>query len=101
MDETRAFLESVGLPRGDLNELPDSPKRFPDGAQYRVEIPSTEGPRCLDAVLEEAERLGVCVHRVSQGSGVFMHTDAELDELAATASSARVEGSLFTRPTAP
>src|SRR5437667_8792702 len=100
MDETRAFLESVGLPRGDLHDLPDSPKRFPDGAQYRVEIPSTEGPRCLDAVLEDAERLGVRVHRVSQGSGVFLHTDAELDELARTAAAARVEVSLFARPNA-
>src|SRR5581483_10723523 len=98
--ETRDFLRSIGLPGGDLNDLPDSPKRFPDGAQYRIEIPSTEGPRCLDAVLEEAERLGVRVHRVSQGSGVFLHTDEELDEMAGTAASARVEMSLFTRPNA-
>src|SRR6058998_3744362 len=100
MDETRAFLESVGLPPGDLHELPDSPKRFPDGAQYRVEIPSTEGPRCLEAVLEEAERLDVRVHRISQGSGVFMQTDAELDELARLAADARLEASLFARPNA-
>src|SRR5436305_7055378 len=98
--ETRDFLASIGLPRGDLHELPDSLKRFPDGAQYRVEIPSTEGPRCLEAVLEEAERLDVLVHRVSQGSGVFMHTDAELDELAALARDASVEVSLFSRPNA-
>jgi hypothetical protein len=100
MGATRDFLRSIGLPPGDLGALPDSAKRFPDGAQYRVEIPSTEGPRCLDAVLEEADRLGVCVHRVSQGSGVFLHTDAELDELARTAAAARVEVSLFTRPNA-
>lgn len=97
---TRDFLRSIGLPGGDLNELPDSPKRFADGAQYRIEIPSTEGPRCLDAVLDEAERLTVRVHRVSQGSGVFLHTDAELDEMARTAAAARVEVSLFTRPNA-
>jgi Peptidase family U32 len=97
---TRDFLRSIGLPGGDLNELPDSPKRFPDGAQYRIEIPSTEGPRCLEAVLEEAERLGVRVHRISQGSGVFLHTDEELDEMARTAAAARVEVSLFTRPNA-
>src|SRR5256714_1486478 len=100
MDETRAFLESVGLPPGDLHELPDSPKRFPDGAQYRVEIPSVEGPRCLEAVLEEAERLDVLVHRVSQGSGVFLQTDDELAELARTGAEARVEISLFARPNA-
>src|SRR5256886_3799675 len=100
MDETRAFLESVGLPRGDLHELPDSPKRFPDGAQYRVEIPSVEGPRCLRAVVEEAERHEVTIHRVSQGSGVFLHTDDELDDMARTAARAVVEMSLFARPNA-
>ena len=100
MSEIRDFLAGVGLPRGDLNDLPDSAKRFPDGAQYRVEIPSTEGPRCLEAVLEEAERLDVRVHRVSQGSGVFLQTDAELDELARQAADARVEVSLFARPNA-
>jgi hypothetical protein len=96
----RSLLASLGLPDRDLNDLPDSAKRFPDGAMYRVEIPSTEGPRCLDAVLEAAAALDVRVHRVSQGSGVFMQTDAELDELARTAADARVEVSLFARPNA-
>ena len=100
MTSTRDFLRSIGLPPGDLDELPDSAKRFPDRAQYRVEIPSTEGPRCLDAVLEEGERLAVRVHRVSQGSGVFLHLDDELDAMARTAAAARVEVSLFTRPNA-
>ncbi len=100
MSETRDFLRSIGLPGGDLNELPDSAKRFPDGAQYRVEIPSTEGPRCLEAVLEEAARLEVTIHRVSQGSGVFLLTDEELDEIARLAADAQVEVSLFARPNA-
>jgi hypothetical protein len=98
--ETRDFLESMGLPRGDRHDLPTSPSRFPDGAQYRVEIPSTEGPRCLEAVLEEADRLGVPLHRVSQGSGVFLQTDDELDEFARIAADARIEVSLFARPNA-
>lgn len=96
----RDALAEMGLPRGDLHALPSSAKRFPDGAQYRIEIPSTEGPACLAAVLHEAERLGVRVHRVSQGSGVFMLTDAELDEVAALGCSASVEVSLFARPNA-
>ena len=100
MAETRAFLASIGLPPGDLHGLPDSPKRFTDGAQYRVEIPSVEGPVCLDAVLEEAERLDVRVHRVSQGSGVFLQTDDELDRMARTGVEANVEISLFARPNA-
>jgi hypothetical protein len=100
VDETRDFLRSTGLPGGDLHDLPTSQKRFGDGAQYRVEIPSTEGPRALEAVLEEADRLDVRVHRVSQGSGVFMLSDAELDEMAQLAAEARVEVSLFARPNA-
>jgi Peptidase family U32 len=96
----REGLVQVGLPPADLHELPTSGKRFPDGAQYRVEIPSTEGPRCLEAVLDEAGRLDVPVHRVSQGSGVFMLTDDELDEFVAVAMAANVELSLFARPNA-
>jgi hypothetical protein len=90
----------MGLPAGDLHSLPDSRGRFPDGAQYRIEIPSTEGPRCLEAMLEEADRLGVQVHRVSQGSGVFLLTDGELDEMARLGAAASVEVSLFARPNA-
>ena len=100
MPTTRELLEAAGLPPADLHEHPSSGKRFPDGAQYRVEIPSTEGPRCLEVVLEEAERLDVRVHRVSQGSGVFLLTDAELDEMARLGARAPVEVSLFTRPNA-
>src|SRR5438067_9793084 len=98
MGDTRAFLASIGLPPGDLNELPDSPRRFADGAQYRIEIPSVEGPACLEAVLEEAPRFDVSVHRVSQGSGVCLQTDDELDAMARAAADARVEVSLFARP---
>src|SRR5256885_1173022 len=89
MGDTRAFLASIGLPPGDLNELPDSPLRFADGAQYRIEIPSVEGPACLEAVLEEAARLDVSVHRASQGSGVFLQTDDELDAMARAAADRR------------
>jgi hypothetical protein len=94
------LLASIGLLPGDLHALPTSAKRFPDGAQYRIEIPSTEGPRVLEAALEAGERLDVPFHRVSQGSGVSLLTDAELDEMVAIAASAKVEVSLFARPNA-
>ena len=100
IDSAREFLRTIGLPSGDLHGLPTSEKRFPDGAQYRVEIPSTEGPRALEALLDEAARLDVRVHRVSQGSGVFMLSDAELDDYGRIASEASVEVSLFARPNA-
>jgi hypothetical protein len=100
MSGVKQYLTSIGLPAGDLHGLPGSDKRFPDGAQYRVEIPSTEGPAALEAVLTAADRLDVRVHRVSQGSGVFMLTDEELDAMAEIAHAAGVEVSLFARPNA-
>lgn len=100
MDVTRRFLESLGLPPGDLNNLPASTKRFPDGAQYRVEIPSTEGPGALAVILEEASSYGLTIHRVSQGSGVMLMTDDEIREMADLARLHQVEVSLFARPNA-
>ncbi len=100
MEETRRFLQSLGLPAGDLYSLPDSSKRFPDGAQYRVEIPSVEGPGALAAVLDEAEKRNVQVHRVSQGSGIMLQTDAEIREMVRLGSEAQIEVSLFVGPRA-
>ena len=100
MDETRRFLESLGLPPGDCYDLPDSAARFPDGAHYRIEIPSVEGPRALAAVLEAAARDDVLIHRVSQGSGVMLLTDAEIREMAQLGHEAGIEVSLFVGPRA-
>ena len=100
MDKVRGFLESRNYPSGELFDLPTSPKRFPDGAQYRIEIPSTEGPRALEAVLEEADRLGVTIHRISQGSGIWMLTDAEIREMCRLGAEAGIEVSLFVGPRA-
>ncbi len=100
MQATRDFLKRLGLPPGDLFDLPTSAKRFPDGAQYRVEIPSVEGPHALAVVLAEAEARKVRVHRVSQGSGIMLLTDAEIREMAKLGAEARVEVSLFVGPRA-
>ena len=75
-----------------------SEQRFSDGLRYRIEIPSVEGPRVLEAVLDEAERRSVPVRRVSQGSGVMMLTDAEIGDMARLGADAGVEVSLFLGP---
>jgi hypothetical protein len=100
MEKTRRFLATLGFPPGDAHDLPSSPRRFADGAHYRVEIPSVEGPRVLAAVLEEAQRLSVTVSRVSQGSGILMLTDAEIREMCRMARDARIEVCLFVGPRA-
>ncbi len=100
MKNSRAFLEHRGLPGRDLVECPSSIKRFPDGGQYRIEIPSTEGPRVLAAVLNEAEKRRVPVHRVSQGSGIMLMTDAEISEMLEMGRRAGIEVNLFIGPRA-
>jgi hypothetical protein len=97
---TGDLLASLGLPVSDQCAVGPSPQRFPDGAQYRVEIPSVEGPRCLEAVLVEAERLEVPVTRVSQGTGVGLLTGPEITAMVALAADAGIELSLFARPCA-
>jgi hypothetical protein len=75
-----------------------SDARFADGLRYRIEIPSVEGPAVMRAVLEEAAARDVPVRRVSQGSGVMMLTDVELDEMAQLGAAHGVEVSLFLGP---
>lgn len=93
-----AALDALGVPAREPADVPGSAVRFPDGVAFRIEIPSVEGPASLEAVLEEATALDVPVRRVSQGSGVSMLTDAELDRMARMAADAGVEVSLFARP---
>ncbi|MEP7285466.1 MAG: hypothetical protein ABI947_06835 [Chloroflexota bacterium] len=101
MDIARKLLQDLGLPPGDLHDLPSSPHRFPDGAQYRVEIPSVEGPAALRAVLDTAKTLGVTLHRISQGSGIMLLTDAEIREMVQLGSDHGIEVCLFVGPRAP
>ncbi len=100
MKKVRDFLQRQDYPRGDLFDLPSTAKRFPDGAQYRIEIPSTEGPKALAAVLEAADEYGVTIHRVSQGSGIWMLTDDEIREMCRLGAEAGIEVSLFVGPRA-
>jgi hypothetical protein len=63
-----------------------------------VEIPSVEGPEALAAVLKESTRLDVPVHRVSQGSGVWMLGDDEITEMVEATAERDIELCLFTGP---
>jgi hypothetical protein len=77
---------------------PASELRFADGAHFRIEIPSCEGPDVLRGVVEEAAARGVTVNRVSQGSGAMLQSEAELAEMARIAADNGIEVSLFVGP---
>jgi len=91
------MLAAVGL-EPPARPWPESEGRFPDGRRSHFEIASVEGPVVLRSVLAEADAHGVRVHRVSQGSGVMMLSDAELDEMVAVGRERDVEVCLFLGP---
>ena len=100
MKSSREALEKHGYPGTDPRECPSSSKRFPDNAEYRIEIPSTEGPACFRAVLEEAQARTVPVHRISQGSGIMLLTDDEIHEMVELGRTNAIEVNLFVGPRA-
>lgn len=86
MQATRDFLTRLGLPSGDAYDLPTSDQRFADGGQYRFEVPGIQGPATMQALLEESDRLGICLHRITQTKGIMLLADediARMVELAA------------------
>jgi len=98
--KSQSYLEGLGLPGRDLYDLPSSSLRFPDGEAFHLEIPSTEGPDAFEAVLDEARKHSIRVHRVSQGSGIWMLTDEEIRRMVAIGAANDVEVCLFVGPRA-
>jgi hypothetical protein len=96
-DNLDPALAALGFERS-ASDIPTSTLRFADGERYHVEIASVEGPAVLQAVLDEAVRQNVRVNRVSQGSGVMMLSDSDLDEMARLSREHGVEVCLFLGP---
>ena len=84
----------------DNHALKPSFKRFKDGGQYRIEIPSVEGPRVFREVLQAAKAHKVPIHRVSQGSGVMLLARGEIREMAEIGHDEGIEVCLFVGPRA-
>jgi hypothetical protein len=91
-------LERLALPAPSTSAGAASSARFPDGAHFRVEIPSVEGPKVLEAVLSSAREHNVTVNRVSQGSGAMLLKEVELRDMAALGAESGLEVSLFVGP---
>ena len=79
-DQTKAYLKKKGLLTGDNFDLPTSEKRFPDGAVYRIEVPTCNSPETFRAIVETAEKYGVTVNRVDDTYGIMRNTDESILE---------------------
>lgn len=102
------MIRGIGSPRGTaalqrhfatpVDEVRASDQRFPDGAHFRIEIPSVENPAALRAVVDEARAHKTPIHRTSQGSGAMLLTRAELAEMAVIGADEGLEVNLFVGP---
>jgi len=74
LEKISEYMEEAGIPGRDLYDLPSSEKHFPDGASYRIEVSGMEGPRILEALIDEKNKRDVPVHRLisfCQGGTLF------------------------------
>ncbi len=94
--DTEKYLNSIGI--GTNNEI--SEKRFPDGAQYRFEVPGIQNPSAMNALFEATDNYGVNIHRVTQTKGIMLLTDSEIEEMADIAVNEQVELFLSVGPRA-
>lgn len=90
LKEIQNFMERKGVPGSENLNLPASGKSFPDGCQYRVEIAGVERPSTMVAMIDEARKRKVPVHRAICTVGGS--TYCTFDELREMAKIARGEG---------
>jgi hypothetical protein len=79
-EDTREYVKKLGLPAGDLYDMPSSPHRFPDGAAFRIEVPTVNSAEAVAALLETATKNGITINRVTETYGMFRHTREEIKE---------------------
>ena len=96
---TPDFLQSIGIEKSNY-QFEDSIKRFPDGAQYRFEVPGIQKPGPMAALLDAAEEYDVTVHRVTQTKGIMLLTDSEINEMVEMAINNKIELFLSVGPRA-
>ena len=89
LKEIREFMEGMGIPGRDLWDLPSSTKTFPDGAHWRIEIAGVERASTMEAMIDEARKRNINIHRVIATVGGSTYCDFE--ELKAMAQMARDE----------
>jgi hypothetical protein len=79
-EATREYLTKLGMPSGDLFDMPTSNARFPDGGAYRIEVPTVNSAEAVAALLDTASKDGITINRVTETYGMFRHTRDEIKE---------------------
>jgi hypothetical protein len=85
-------MEKEGIPGRDAYDLPTSTKSFPDGASYRIEIAGVERASTMEAMIDEARKRNVTIHRCIAVVGGSTYCDfEELKAMAQMARDAKIE----------
>ena len=88
----RDFMEKQGIPGRDAHDLPTSPQSFPDGANFRIEIAGAERASTLEAMIDEAKKRNVTIHRCIAAVGGSTYCDfQELKDMAQMARDEKIE----------
>ena len=88
----RDFMEKQGIPGRDAWDLPTSAKSFPDGANYRIEIAGVERASTMAAMIDEAHKRNVIIHRCIATVGGSTYCDfEELQDMARMARDEKIE----------
>jgi len=92
LEKIRNFMEKQGIPGRDLYGLPSSNKTFPDGANYRFEIAGVERATTMEAVIDEARKRKIPIHRAIATVGGSTFCDfQELKAMAQMAHDEKIE----------
>ena len=83
MDKTKKFLKKIGI--DEVSNEYVSSKRFGDGGQFRFEVPGIQSPKTMKALLDEALKSNIFIHRVTQTKGIMMLADEEIEEMVSLA----------------
>ncbi|MGC9517641.1 MAG: hypothetical protein ACP5C3_08095 [Methanomicrobiales archaeon] len=97
--ETELYLESIGIKKDD-KIMNDSYQRFPDGSQYRFEVPGIQKPQTMLSLMDAVEENDLTIHRVTQTKGIMLLTDDEIEEMVDIAHNHSVELFLSVGPRA-
>ena len=79
MENTKKFLKKIGIEEVSSDYI--SNKRFDDGGQFRFEVPGIQSPKTMKALLEEADKNDIFIHRVTQTKGIMMLADEEIQDM--------------------
>lgn len=100
MKKYEEYLEKLGLCGNDRGEMFTSEDRFPDGAQYRLEVPGIQSPEAVEALLEAADKYNVTINRITETRGIMRLTDDDISKMVKFTKDAGAELVLSTGPRA-